>query len=69
MMDNAKYHTSEETRDALRKMQLPILFTGPYSYSSCPIEYLFAGLKNTQLLSVAQPSGKKYVLLLLIHIV
>ena len=46
LLDNAKYHTSKETREAMLKLQLPIVFSGPYSYSSAPIELMFSGLKN-----------------------
>lgn len=46
LLDNAKYHTSEDTREAMRKLDIPVIFSGPYSYSSAPIERLFAGLKN-----------------------
>ena len=46
LLDNAKYHTSEETRSALKKLQVPVIYSGPYSYSSAPIELLFAGLKT-----------------------
>ena len=46
LLDNAKYHTSEETRAGLKKLQVPVIYSGPYSYSSAPIELLFAGLKT-----------------------
>lgn len=46
LLDNAKYHTSDETRSALKKLQVPVIYSGPYSYSSAPIELLFAGLKT-----------------------
>ena len=46
LLDNAKYHTSKETREALLKLGIPVIFSGPYSYSSAPIELMFSGLKN-----------------------
>ena len=49
LMDNAPYHTGEEIRDYMLKMQLPVMYTAPYSYSSSPIETLFAHLKLGEL--------------------
>ena len=46
LLDNAKYHVSEETRNGLKKMQVPVIYSGSYSYSSAPIELMFSGLKN-----------------------
>ena len=45
LMDNAAYHTGEEIRSYIRKMQIPIMYSAPYSYSAAPIETLFAHLK------------------------
>ena len=59
LMDNAKYHTSEETREAIHKLQIPIIYSGPYSYSSAPIELMFSGLKNKDLQDISLPTGKK----------
>ena len=58
LMDNAKYHVSEETREGLRKLQIPIMYSGPYSYSSAPIELLFSGLKTGKLQDLNLPTGK-----------
>ena len=46
LFDNAKYHCSEDTIRGLKKLQIPVIYSGPYSYSSAPIELLFAGLKT-----------------------
>ena len=43
--DNAKYHSSEETRAVIMSLGLKVIFSGPYSYSAAPAETLFAGLK------------------------
>ena len=59
LMDNAPYHTGEEIRDYLRKMQIPIMYTAPYSYSASPIETLFAHLKLGELNKRDDPTGKK----------
>ena len=58
-MDNAKYHVSQETRETLRRLRVPIILTGPSSYSSSPIETLFAGLKRGDLNPMKAPLGKK----------
>ena len=59
LLDNAKYHVSEETRAGIKKLQIPVMYSGPYSYSSAPIELMFAGLKMGQLQPLDQPTGKK----------
>ena len=46
LIDNSKYHCSEDTIKGLKKLQIPVIYSGPYSYSSAPIELLFAGLKT-----------------------
>ena len=46
LLDNAKYHTSSDTQEALMKLKIPYMFSGPYSYSTAPIELMFSGLKN-----------------------
>ena len=45
LLDGAKYHTSEKTRDTLKKLQIPTIYSAPYSYSTAPIERLFGGFK------------------------
>ena len=49
LLDGARYHVSAETRSVIRKLQLPCMFSGPYSFSTAPIELLFAGLKTGEL--------------------
>ena len=49
LIDNAPYHTGEEIRSYIRKMQLPLIYTAPYCYGSSPIETLFAHLKLGEL--------------------
>ena len=61
LLDGAKYHTSEETRVIMKKLQLPVIFSGPYAYSSAPIELMFSGLKTGQLQAANEATGKKYV--------
>ena len=59
LIDNAAYHSGEEIRDYLRKMQIPLMYSAPYSYSSAPIETLFGHLKLGDLNPAAGPQGKK----------
>ena len=37
LLDNAAWHTSSLMKARMAKMQLPICFTGPYSYASAPV--------------------------------
>ena len=55
LLDGARYHTSSKTRLVLKKLGLTVIFSGPYSYSSAPVELLFAGLKTGNL----NPEGLK----------
>ena len=63
LLDGAVYHTGAETRETLRRLGIPTCYTGPYSYSSSPIELLFNGLKRGELNPMRHSLGKKYVLL------
>ena len=36
-------------REYLRKMEIKVIFSGPYSYSDAPIERLFSALKDGEL--------------------
>ena len=38
LLDNAPYHKSTQTRAAIKKLGLPVIFSGPYSYESAPVE-------------------------------
>ena len=46
LLDGAKYHTSEQTREVLKKLGIPTIYSAPYSYSTAPIEHLFGGFKH-----------------------
>ena len=59
LLDNAPYHVGTEARSYLRKMQIPIMFTAPYSYSASPIESLFSILKLGELNEDREPTGKR----------
>ena len=45
MHDNASYATCESTLELMEGLKMPMLFTGPHSYSAAPIELLFAAFK------------------------
>ena len=58
LIDNAPYHTGEEIRDYLHKMEVPVMYSAPYSYSAAPIESLFSLLKFGEINKDAIATGK-----------
>ena len=66
LLDGAKYHTGSQVREYMRKLDLQIIWSGPYSYSTAPIETVFATLKLGELNLDRKPSGKKVSALFLI---
>jgi transposase len=59
LADNAPYHTSRETLQMFEDLQIPVMFTGPYSYDVCPCELFFALLKSTDINPRQLATGKK----------
>ena len=59
LIDNAAYHTGEEIRQYMHKMQLPMMYSAPYSYDAAPIETLFSHLKLGDLNPAKEPTGKR----------
>ena len=59
LLDGARYHTGDGIREYLHKMQLQVIWSAPYSYSTAPIELLFGGLKLGELNPDKLPTGKK----------
>ena len=59
LLDGARYHTSEEMREYLCKMEVSVIFSGPYSYSAAPIELLFSALKDGDLNPNKISTGKR----------
>ena len=59
LLDNAAWHRNPVIKERLAKMQLPIMYSGPYSYSTAPIELLFSALKLGELNPERLPTGKK----------
>lgn len=49
LLDGARYHTSEDTRTYLKKLNMPVIFSAPYCYSTAPIELMFGGMKDREL--------------------
>ena len=59
LLDGARYHTSEEMREYFNKMEITVIYSGPYSYSAAPIELLFGALKAGNLNPERLPTGKR----------
>ena len=59
LLDNAAWHTSASMKLRLSKLGVPIIYSGPYSYSAAPVELVFAALKLGDLNPDRLPTGKK----------
>ena len=59
LLDNAKWHSNVEMKERLAKMQLPVIYSAPYSYTTAPVEKIFAALKLGELNPEKLPTGKK----------
>ena len=59
LLDNATWHTNSVMMKRLGRMALPIIYSGPYSYSTAPIELVFGALKLGDLNPSRLPTGKK----------
>ena len=59
MCDGASYHTSEHMLQFYKDQRLPILITGPYSYSGSPVELFFAAFKRDDVNPRSLPTGKQ----------
>jgi transposase len=49
MLDNASYHKSKLMRGFLSRLNIPLMFLGPYHFKMAPIEIFFAYIKNRDL--------------------
>ena len=58
-VDGARYHISQIMCDYLKPLGVRLIYSGPYSYQSAPIELLFAGLKLGELNKQRIPTGNK----------
>ena len=59
LLDGAKYHIGADIRDYMRKMELAVIWSAPYSYDTAPIEMVFGHLKIGELKKEKWPTGKK----------
>ena len=59
MMDNAPYHVGAATLKVLAELRVPVLFTGPHSYSASPVEYFFAAFKSIDINPRHVKTGKR----------
>ena len=59
LLDGACYHTGTDIREYLRKLNLDVIWSVPYSYSTAPIELLFGSLKFGELNPGNKGTGKK----------
>ena len=59
MLDNASYHSSNETLQWLSSKKIPVIFTGSYSFEAAPCELLFSQLKKVDLNPNLLNLGKK----------
>jgi transposase len=49
LLDNASFHKSEKAMNGFKRMDLPIMFLGPYSFNMAAVEKLFSFVKNRDL--------------------
>ena len=59
LLDNAAWHTSKVMRKRLARLGVKIMYSGPYCYSTAPVELVFAALKLGDLNPDRLPTGKK----------
>ena len=59
LLDGARYHTGSAVREYLRKLELQVIWSAPYSYSTAPIERVFAVLKFGEINPDGKATGKK----------
>ena len=68
LLDGARYHTGSLVREYLRKLEVQVIWSGPYSYSTAPIEMVFAALKFGEINPDKKPTGKKVSVLLFLFL-
>ena len=59
LLDGARYHTNEEMQKYLKRMDIPVIYTGPNSYDVAPCELFFAHLKSGDLNPLNLPASKR----------
>ena len=58
-LDNALYHSSASTMKMFKELRVPVLFTGPHSYSASPVEYFFGAFKSKDVNPSKIKTGKR----------
>ena len=59
LLDNAKWHSNNQMKQRLSRMNIPVIYSAPYCYSTAPVEMVFAALKFGDLNPLQFPTGKK----------
>ncbi len=59
LLDNASYHKSSVTMPILKQLELPIMYSGSYSFNIAACELFFSRLKQGVLAPNDLPLGKK----------
>jgi len=59
MMDNAAYHNNASMLEFYETLKIPIIFSGPHSYSASPVELFFAHFKKVDVNPSNLKTGKK----------
>ena len=59
LLDGASYNKGSKVREYMRKLQIEVIWSSPYSYSTAPIETVFATLKFGELNPDRRQCGKK----------
>ena len=60
LLDNAPYHASKAFYDMASGLKIPIIFSGPHSYSAAPCELWFAHFKRQDINPRHVPTGKTH---------
>ena len=68
LLDGARYHVGSRVREYMRKLELEVIWSAPYSYSAAPIETLFSTLKFGELNPDKLSTGKRVSEFILIFI-
>jgi transposase len=58
IMDNAPYNIKDETIACINFLNIPLIFTAPYSFDVSPVELFFAYLKQGTIAEPDVPTGK-----------
>jgi transposase len=58
-MDGASYHKKDDTLEFLKKHNVPVLISSPYSFDSSACELWFAYFKSQDLNPENLPTGKR----------